>query len=172
MNTIQEEYAKALFQFALESGKINEVKTAYEAFLEAYDDGIRKFFLHPKVSKQEKKAVLTESIAEASFRYFLFLLVDNERMDLVRNCYYAFKAMTDRIQDVKRAFIHVKEKLSAKQERELAAELERRFKHKIEIEIRIDPKIISGIMIEIDSLVIDETANRRLAELKNILKQD
>ncbi|MBN2504454.1 MAG: ATP synthase F1 subunit delta [Bacilli bacterium] len=171
MKTVQEEYAQALFQIALEMKKIDTVEVAYSTFIKAFDTSVRKFFLHPKVSRQEKKDVLTSSVADDLLRHFLFVLIDNERMDIVGNCYYAFNEMIDRMQSVKRATVFSRDKLSDAKLTSIGKELEKKYNQKIEITAKIDPEILSGFRIEIDGFVIDATANRKLADLKNSLKQ-
>lgn len=171
MTGIQEEYARALFQLAAENNKMDDIKLNYLAFIEAIDEGTMHFFNHPKITRQEKRDVLEKAVSMELLRHFLFVLIDNERMNLVRTIYYAFVDLVNEMNKIKQVKVYSKHKLTAKQAEAIKQKLEKSLNHKIEIDEMIDETIISGIRIEIDGTVIDETSNRQLEDLKANLKR-
>jgi len=171
MTGIQEEYARALFQLAMEHDLLNDMQTGFLAFVEALDDDTMHFFNHPKITKQEKRDVLEKAVSLELLRHFLFVLVDNERMSLSGTIYYAFVDLINQMKKVKQVKVYAKQKLTVKQKDTIRQKLEKSLSHSIEIEELIDETIFSGIRIEIDGMIIDETSNRQLEDLKANLKR-
>ncbi len=171
MTGIQEEYARALFQLAMENDLLKATESGYLAFVEALDDDTMHFFNHPKITKQEKRDVLEKAIKLELLRHFIFVLIDNDRMSLARTIYYAFVELINQMNKVKQVKVYASQKLTAKQIDSIRQKLEKSLLHAIEIEEIIDEKILSGIRIEIDGMVLDETSNRQLEDLKTNLKR-
>ena len=171
MTGIQVEYARALFQLALENQELETIKDGFQAFVKALDQDARNFFNHPKISRAEKRQVLEKTIALELLRHFLYVLVDNDRMNLADSIYYAFAELINEMNRVQEATVFTRTELTEAQLDEIRSSLSKKFNRKIAIRQQLDGSIISGIRIQIDGTVIDETGNRQIEDLKALLKR-
>ncbi|MBU1145103.1 MAG: ATP synthase F1 subunit delta [Firmicutes bacterium] len=171
MTSIHEEYAKSIFSLAMESNQLNEFQAGFLAFTEAIDEKTMQFFNHPKISKNEKKQVIEHSVKLTLLKHFLFVLIDNERMNVIPSIFYSFSELIDDLNKIKKVQVYSKKVLSDDQRKALLVQLEKDTYHKIELEEIIDDSIISGFRLEYDGLVKDETSNRQLEDLKSNLKR-
>ena len=57
------------------------------------------------------------------------------------------------------------------QQKEIKANLEKKFSSKIELSFKIDPKILGGIIIKIDGKMIDASLVSKFIHLSNIVEK-
>jgi len=171
MTGVQVEYARALFQLALENQELEAVQDGFQAFVKALDRDVRSFFNHPKVSRAEKRQTLEKVVSQELLRHFLYVLVDNDRMNLADSIYYAFVDQINEMNRVREATVFTRTELTDPQLEQIRSSLSKKFNRKIAIRQQLDESILSGIRIQIDGTVIDETGNRQIEDLKALLKR-
>lgn len=169
MGYVAFQYAEALFSLALEEKQVDNVMSSFEAFVEAQNDEITKFLSHPKVSKKDKKEVVGKVIANSLFKNFVFVLIDNSRIDYLNDCLSEFKVINDNQNKVMNATVYSKELLPISDLNKLKNNLGMKHNRKVKIENIVDPSIIGGLRIEYEGHVLDETINNHLQTLKNNL---
>ena len=169
MGYVAFQYAEALFSLALEEKQVDDVLSSFEAFIEAQTDDITKFLNHPKVSKQNKKDVVGNVITNSLFKNFVFVLIDNSRIDYLNECLSEFKAINDNQNKVMNAVVYSKELLPISDLNKLKNNLGMKHNRKVKIENIVDPSIIGGLRIEYEGHILDETINNHLQTLKNNL---
>jgi len=172
MKGVREEYAEAVFQLALEGDQIKAFQDEMSAFVAACNQETMKFFAHPKITKEEKKEALAKTVMLPLARDFLCVLVDNGRIDMVKDIKLAYDELVDDYEKVKKVTVYTAKPLSAAQKHALAEKLGKKYNRKIAITESIDTNIISGIRIRVDDNVIDATSNRQLEDMKSMLKKD
>ncbi len=169
MGYVAFQYAEALFSLALEDNQIDDVMNNFVAFVDAQNDEVTKFLNHPKVSKNNKKEVVGNVITNSLFKNFVFVLIDNSRIDYLNECLSEFKVINDNQNKVMNATVYSKELLPISDLNKLKNNLGMKHNRKVNIENIVDPSIIGGLRIEYEGHILDETINNHLQTLKNNL---
>jgi len=169
MSYVAFQYAEALFSLALERNEIDNVLVDFKSFLDAQDDEIAKFLNHPKVKKQSKKDVMANGINSTLFKHFVYVLIDNSRMDYLSDCYNEFIKINNNQNKVMNAIVYSNHKLPIIDLNKLKNNLGMKHNRKVNIENVVDESIIGGLRIEYEGNVMDETINNYLETLKHNL---
>ena len=169
MSYVAFQYAEALFALALEENQIDEVLSNFSAFVDAQDKDIEKFLNHPKVTKQDKKEIVGKAITNSLFKNFVFVLIDNSRIDYLDDCLSELKVINDNQNKVMNAIVYSKDLLPISDLNKLKNNLGMKHNRKVMIENIVDESIIGGLRIEFEGNIIDETINNHLRTLKNNL---
>lgn len=170
MRDVAFQYAEALYFLANESKKTDAVKHAYHDFLAIYKQTLSPYLLHPKLTKYEKKTIIEPLKTDKLLQDFLFVLIDQHRMDLVGDVYEIFLSLVDHQNDLLRVKVFSSKPLSEKQLINIKQALNHRLKRTIEIENIVDPKIVGGIKITYEGQVLDNTINHFIKSLSDAIK--
>jgi len=171
MSYVAFQYAEALFALALEENQVEEVLSNFNAFVDAQDEKILKFLTHPKVKKNEKKEVIANVVTNSLFKNFVFVLIDNSRIEYLDDCLSEFKAINDKQNKLMNAVVYSKELLPIADLNKLKNNLGMKHNRKVMIENVVDETIIGGIRLEFEGQILDETINNHLQTLKyNLMK--
>jgi F-type H+-transporting ATPase subunit delta len=171
MSYVAFQYAEALFSLALEEKKVDQVLSNYSALIEAYDEEISKFLNHPKVSKNDKKDVVSKVITDSLLKNFVFVLIDNTRVEFLHDCFNEFKVIVDNQNKVMNVVVYSQKLLSEQELKELKNNLNKKHNRNIELTNVVDSKIIGGIRLEYEGMVLDDTINNYLSSMvSNLMK--
>lgn len=171
MSHIGLQYAEALFSLALEQDKVDAVHTAYGSFLAQLGEEERRFFLHPKVRSDDKKRIIGELGLVEPLPGFLYVLIDNNRFDLLEDIALELRTIIDSQHRLMRVTVYSRRALSQTEQERLTQQLSTKHNRKIELDNRIDPSILGGIRLEYDGHVWDDTINHRLQEMQSALRK-
>lgn len=169
MSYLAFQYAEALFATALEQNVLDAVGQEYKSFLAALDGDIKHFLLHPKVTKEEKKKVLETVTNETVFRHFLFVLIDNHRIQLLEDIHQEFTTILNNQHNVMEATVYSPKPLSPTELANLQESIGKKHNRTVTLSNVIDDKIVGGLRVEYEGHVLDQTINHYLASLKNTL---
>lgn len=169
MSYVAFQYAEALFQLAFEEDRVTELQQAYKALIEGLDDDIRRFLRHPKVTKNDKKEILGQVVDDTLLRHFLFVLIDNVRIDLLEDCLSELNAIINHQNKVMDVTVYSKQPLRSDDMKALQANIGKKHNRTVRLENVVDPSIIGGIRIEYEGHVLDQTINHYLHALKHNL---
>lgn len=168
-------YAEALFELGLETKQLNVYKEqlmVVDALLKEHDD-FNQVLNHPKISKQEKKALLDTVYAkelDKNVLNFLKLLIDKGRFSLFSQIVKAFVKAYNKEHNIAVAYVKSAVTLSEKQTKEIQSLLESKLSKTVELHVSVDEELLAGIRIKVDDLVIDNSASMRLAKMKEQVK--
>ena len=172
---ISKTYGEALFELAIEEQKLDELLeeagTVREILSENPDFG--KLMTHPKISKDEKTAVM-ESVFKGrvsnEMAGFLMIMVEKGRYNELDT---ALTYFIDKVKEVKHigvakvtTAVVLDEAVQTKIKERL---LETTRYQEMEIQYLVDPSIIGGMVIRIGDRVIDSSITTKLSELKKQL---
>jgi F-type H+-transporting ATPase subunit delta len=169
MGYVAFQYAEALFTLSAEENQIDSVYNAYNAFINSLDEDIYSFLYHPKVSKNDKKEVLSKVIDNTLVMNFMNVLIDNSRIELLEDSFNEFKAIYDNQNKMMSAFVYSGVALDDKQMKQLQENLSKKHNRNVTLENVVDPSILGGIKIEYEGNVLDQTINHYLHSLKSSL---
>lgn len=166
-------YVQALYESAAEAGSEEAVGKDLEALDEALraDPGYLEMLAHPKVPRDQKAEWLQQLAAGANALVpaFLSILAGHGMAGKIGDLYPDWKECLRQANDIETVLVETPAPLSAKEEADLAAMLEKRLKRKIELNIRIEPDLIAGLRVRARDLVLDNTVRSRLNAMKEKL---
>lgn len=166
MGYIALQYAEALFGIALEDGLIDEMLSDFDNFYSAVDDDINKFLNHPKVSKKNKKEVVEKAIDNKLLKHFIFVMIDNFRIELLGESLIEYKKIVNRQNNIMKVRVYSKKELDSEQKNQLRTNLNKKHNRKIELKNIVDSNIAGGLRIEYEGMILDDTINNYLQTLR------
>lgn len=169
MTDVANQYAHAVFSLAFEANNQENVASELNSFFSGLDVNEWQFFLHPRITKEEKHQVIEKLSLDNLTINFLKVIIDNERFDLLENIIVVYRKLLDESKDLVLVKVTSNIKLSESNLNKVQNTLKNRMKKNIKIEEIIDKNLSSGIKIEYDGEIIDLTVKRTIDEIKNQL---
>lgn len=172
--TIARPYAEAVFKLA----KAKDALPAWSGMLQlaaaiAADERIRALIGNPQVPAKRLGELLLDLCGDKltdEGRNFIVLLAENGRIEILPEVSELFEQLKIRQEGVLDAKITSAFAMSDTQLRDLVADLEVRFKRKIEAKVSIDPELIGGVKVEIGDEVLDASVQAKLEAMAVALK--
>jgi F-type H+-transporting ATPase subunit delta len=171
-------YANALFELALENKAVDVVK----ADLEQFDALIResadldRLVRSPVFGADEQLKALSAILAKAGIiglaANFLRVITANRRLFAVRDMIRAYRELVARWKGEVTAQVTVAEPLSDKNTEALKEALKSVTHGKdIDLEVKIDPAIIGGLIVKLGSRMVDSSLRTKLNAIKFAMKE-
>lgn len=176
VHTVSLQYANALFDLA---GKDQQLIKLYLENLKVIEQSIlnnsmfSKVLNHPKISKSEKKEIFQQVLSsqvDENLLYFIYVLVDNDRIDILNDIIDAYQYLIDQQNKIKHVTVYSKIQLTNEEITKLTSKLSDKLSSSVEIKNVIDESISGGIRLEYDGYVLDDTLTSKLNRLKSVLK--
>jgi F-type H+-transporting ATPase subunit delta len=171
---IAHKYARALFDSAREAGCMDEVgaDVAGLAELEAGDPAFLRFLVSPEVLTERKMEFIKDVFGprlQDVVTNFLRLLVDKGRVNYLPEMCEEFVRMYEEHQGQLRAQVMTAIPLSADQEARLKSELDRITGRDIQLEKKVDPSVLGGVVVHLGNKIVDRSLRRGLRQLQEKL---
>ncbi len=170
MEHIARVYADALFGVAKEKGKLDAIREQLGQFADALADNrdLQLFFFSPYFSSAEKEAGLAKAIAgaEPELLNFLNLLIEKHRMPVIYRMRRQFDSLWAK--ENKRLGVTVTSAVELDPEvaKRIGAEIEEQTGNAVELESRVDPDILGGLVVQVGNMVLDTSIRNRLEKLR------
>ena len=169
--TIARNYAETLIALADKAGDregwgklIQDIANAIES-----DIKLRRFLESPRISGQEKTAVLEKAFGDsvpALFLRFLQILVTKRRQMLVPAIAIEYHDILDAAQDRVHANVTVAQQPGDGEEAKIAEQLGRVLGKRVVTHLSVNPAILGGVIVKIGDTVMDGSVRRRLHRLR------
>lgn len=175
-NSVGLQYAKAIFDLALEAKSANDYYQALVVINEALilDVETSKIFAHPLVSKNDKKELIINTLKNNTDELlinFLLVLVDNNRLLDLPLVIESYKELLYEYENKMEIRVYSKYPLTNNDIDKIKNKLENHYQKNILLEVVIDENLIGGVKIESDNEIIDSSILNTLENLKNNLKK-
>jgi ATP synthase F1 delta subunit len=163
-------YATALFQAAKDKGKLDAIREQLGQFVDVLNDNreVRLFFFSPYFSTTEKKEALGKAVtgAEPELINFLELLLEKGRMPVIFRMRRQYDALWDK--ENKRLAVTVTSAVELDPEvaKQIGGEIEEQTGNTVELESRVDPDILGGLVVQVGNMVLDTSIRNRLEKLR------
>jgi F-type H+-transporting ATPase subunit delta len=171
-------YASALFELALEEKALDAVKTDLEKFdaLMADSPELERLVRSPVFSADDKLKALSAILDKAGIKglaaNFLRVLTTNRRLFAVRDVVRGYRALVARHRGEVTAQVTVAEKMSDKNLEALKDALKSKTAGKnIDLDVKIDPTIIGGLIVKVGSQMVDSSLRTKLNSIKLAMKE-
>jgi F-type H+-transporting ATPase subunit delta len=169
-------YAEALLASALKQspGAVEAVGDELTGFVReaGANTAVAGFLASPAVGKKAKAAALAAALADRAsplFRGLIGVLGQNNRLDLLRNVSAAYRQLLD--QRAGRVWVKVTAAvpLSDAQKGALTASLKDILNREPMLDVRVDPDLLGGLVVQVGDTVIDTSVRFRLQAIRTLL---
>jgi len=170
-------YATALFDLAREGGAIDAVKTDLERFdaLLAESPDFTRMVRSPVFSAAEQLQALAAVLERAGIgglaAKFLKLVTANRRLFAVRDMIKAYRGLVAEHKGEATAEVTVAERLKDEHVAALRSALKTVSGKDVDLDIRIDPSIIGGLVVKLGSRMVDTSLRTRLNAIRHAMKE-
>jgi ATP synthase F1 delta subunit len=170
MEEIAQVYSRSLFEVAKEHGKLDRIRDELGTFAEALAQSqeLSVFFFSPYFSTQEKDDGLHRAVIDADPRLvnFLQLLIENHRLPLIHRIRRQFDVLWDH--ENRRLPVEVTSAVAL--DRSVIEALEARIREQtgqnVELESKVDPDVLGGIVLRVGNSILDASVRHRLEQLR------
>lgn len=171
-------YANALFELALDNKAVDAVKKDLDQFdtLVADSADLNRLVRSPVFGADEQlkalSAILTKAGIAGLAANFLRVITTNRRLFAVHDMIRAYRALVARHKGEVTAQVTVAEKLSDKNMDALKGALKSVTGGKdIDLDVKIDPAIIGGLVVKVGSRMVDSSLRTKLNSIKLAMKE-
>ncbi len=170
MEEIARVYADALFGVAKEKGKLDAIRDQLGQFADALKGSrdLQLFFFSPYFSSAEKEDGLAKAVSgtDPELLNFLNLLLEKHRMPVLFRIRRQFDSLWAK--ENKRLGVTVTSAVELDPEiaKRIGAEIEGQTGNTVELESRVDPDILGGLVVQVGNMVLDTSIKNRLEKLR------
>ena len=170
-------YAEALFGLAREEGQADAVEAELKSLREAIDGSADlSAFLKSPVYDRDDQLLAIKAIAEqagfsALTQNFLKLAASNRRLFALDGMIAAYLALAAAARGEISASASSAAPMSDEQVKSLRMEIESMVGKAVNLETRVDPDLLGGLIVKVGSKMIDSSLRTKLNKLKNVMKE-
>ncbi|HKI31288.1 MAG TPA: ATP synthase F1 subunit delta [Gemmataceae bacterium] len=167
-------YAEALLDAAQKRDQLPQVLEEFTSLLDDLfraDPQFEAFLASGAISRKPKAEVIHRAFdgrASDTFRNFLLVLNDHQRLELLRGIYEAVRELYDERSGRMRVVVNSAVPLPDDQRERLLHELREKYRKEPVLTIRVDPALLGGLVIRVGDWLYDGSVRMRL---DNIRKQ-
>lgn len=172
MKSASLQYATALTDIVLEQGAAEPARKQLEDFQAAYAESaeLRNFLASPAVARETKHGVIEKLAARLGaskiIRNFLFVIVDNQRIQILPEIVDSFEQVLRERQGVAEADVASAVALNDRQKAALVQTLERLSGKKIQAKYSLEPGLLGGAVVRIGDTIYDGSLRSRLNQMR------
>ncbi len=174
---VGDRYAQALFDLALETGRLDAVRADLQSLKAAWIDSadLRRLVSSPVISAEDQAKGLVAIAAKAKFEKttstFLGLLAQNHRAKDLPGVIAGFETRYAKHAGIVAAEVVSAQALDAKQVAAITAALSKALGKAPELTARVDPSILGGLKVKVGSKLFDASLKTKLDQMKFALKR-
>jgi F-type H+-transporting ATPase subunit delta len=168
-------YAEALLALASRENRADEVGAELNGLLNdvlGRNPTVAAFFASPAVTRRTREPVLAAALeghVSLLVRNFIGVLNQNNRLDLLKGVAAAYRDLLDRQAGRVRVLVRSAAPLADDQQRELREILTASLRKEPVLDLRTDPDLLGGMVVQIGDKVYDGSVRTRLEALRTQL---
>ena len=170
MEEIAQVYSRALFEAAEEQDKLDVVREQVGEFAGAVDENrdLAVFFFSPYFSTEEKKDGLGKVLdgADDTVRNFLELLIEKHRMPAIHRIRREYEALWEEANRLLPVEVTSAIELDEDTVKQIGDKIGERTGRKVQLESKVDPDILGGIVVRVGDRILDASIANRLESLR------
>ena len=164
-------YAKALFTLAQERKIVDKIRNELHGFVAAMQENAEfgDFFRSPENTRAVKRVAVERIFQDrfsALFFNFLLLLIHKGRHNAVEDIVLAFDELYDRHSRRTRALAITAVPMDTALAGDLRERLAKSLNKQVELETKVDPSLLGGIVLNLDGKVLDGSVKQQLERLR------
>tara|TARA_A100001011_G_C14306191_1_gene843245 strand:+ start:801 stop:1358 length:558 start_codon:yes stop_codon:yes gene_type:complete len=163
-------YAKALLLSCNNSSDVQKAKKDFDDFIKTFNklEELKFFFQTPLINPIKKKKILIEILNKIKlceiFSNFLITLANNGKLFLLKNIFIEFNNLLDEKNGVLEVSITTIDSIEKTTQKRIQSSLEKTLNCKIKLKEIIDTSIIGGIILKVNSIMIDNSIKNKLQD--------
>jgi F-type H+-transporting ATPase subunit delta len=170
MEEIATVYSRALFEAALDAGRLDVVREQLGQVADALDSehDLQVFFFSPYFSSEEKRDGLAKLLTDADplLVNFLELLIENHRMPVI----FRMRRGLDSLWEEQNKLLAVEVTSAIALGEDTVAEIGKRVGEqtgrRVQLTSTVDPDILGGIVLRVGNAILDASIRNRLEQLR------
>ncbi len=169
-------YAAALFEIAKDEKRLTQVESdvkTFQTMLDASED-LRRLVRSPVITADDQAKALAAILEKAGIAgltaNFLNLITRNRRLFAVADMLKNFRALLARERGEVSADVASAHPLSSEQMNALKDALKAQVGKDVQINTRVDPHLLGGLVVKVGSRMIDSSLRTKLNNLKVAMK--
>jgi F-type H+-transporting ATPase subunit delta len=170
-------YATALFELALESNAVDQVKAdlaSFDAMVGSSPD-LTRLVRSPVFSTEDQAKALSAILDKAGIKgiaaNFLRVVAANRRLFAVREIIRGFNALVARHKGEVTAEVTVAEQLNDARMNDIRDALKQVTGKDVQVDVTVDPSIIGGLKVKLGSRMVDASLRTKLNSIKFAMKE-
>jgi F-type H+-transporting ATPase subunit delta len=177
VGSIARRYAKALFDLAVEQGKVEAWAQSLATLKEAVDESpeLRDVLVNPIYTRDQRRAIGGKIAAALRLdpepANLLYLMGDRNRLAYLDAVVDVFRDLADQKLGRLRARIVSAVPLETPNAQAIADKLARATRAQVILDRTVDPTLLGGVVAQVGSLTYDGSVRSQLEELRRALKQ-
>lgn len=178
MNTelqgIAAQYSEAVLELARAAGQDEVVLTELNAVNQviASDKDMSIVLCHPSISAEDKKKFLASlfqgKLSDLTDK-LINLLADKRRLELLPFIESSYRSLLNKRKNILSASLRCSEPLADSSIANIKAQLTEHLGKKLELEVKVDPSLIGGVVLKIGDQVIDGSLKGKLKSIEKAL---
>lgn len=174
---VAQRYATALFELAEESGAVDTVAAALDAFngLLAESDDLTRLIESPAFTAEEQVAAIKAVIEKAGITglaaNFIGLVASKRRLFALPGMIAGYKRLVAEAKGIVSAEVTVAEEPAAKRVDEIRAALAGVAGKDVDVSIKVDPALIGGLVVKMGSRMVDASLKTKLNSIRLAMKE-
>ncbi len=172
MDSLYSRYAQALLSIALEDNKVEYYKKEIKMLKELFNDNpdILHLLSSYFIDEKDKEDIIDKFYPNnQNIANFIKIVVKNKRIRLIDKIFEQFIEDSNVILHIKEGIVYSVNPLSQEQIKGLEKALSSKLDYIIELENKIDTRLIGGIKIVIEDKVYDGSVRSKLNQMKESL---
>ncbi|MDE6094625.1 MAG: F0F1 ATP synthase subunit delta [Muribaculaceae bacterium] len=172
---IPHRYAKALFKYASETGKTEEMYNLMKHVISSFRDNpdLRKVLSNPFVSSSDKEKLMLSAAgneADEAYTRFVKLIIGHNRAGFAYEIMLAYRDIYRKENDIMQVNVTTAVTLPEAQMQKLQDLVRNAFKGSVlEFSESVNPDLIGGFVIDVDSVRMDASVSSELEKLRQTL---
>jgi F-type H+-transporting ATPase subunit delta len=169
-------YARAIFELAQEENSVDAVAQDFASLKElmAESPDLTRLIRAPVFSRDAQAAgmngVLHRMEASGLTRRFILLLASKRRLFVLPDIIRAYDEMVSRQRGEMSAQVTSAQPLSDDETAELKAVLKSKLSRDVQLEKRVDPSLLGGLIVKVGSRMIDSSLRTKLNGMRTAMR--
>ncbi len=168
---ISRRYAKALLKFAQDRGTTDQIYEEGKKFEENFvsHPELQKALLNPVLSAKDKESLLAAAVGVApgeDYLRFVRLVIHNRREAYIRSIYLMYQELYRELKQIAQVRIITAMELNEEAIGKIKSLILQKAGQEVEFIHEVDPSIIGGFIVRVDSMQLDASVNKELKLLR------
>jgi F-type H+-transporting ATPase subunit delta len=170
-------YASALFELAQEMNATDAVGTALDRFGALIDgsDELQSLIRNPVFTADEQvkavNGIMSAAKIDGLAANFIGLVAQKRRLFALPGMIAGYRQLLADAKGIVRAEVTVAEQPSTGQLKDIAAALKETAGKEVEIDLKIDPSLIGGLIVKMGSKMVDASLKTKLNSIRLAMKE-
>ena len=176
-SAIAKRYAQALVELATEQKKVEQYGTELDSVnaLMARENDLRILMESPTLDVEKKSAIMADVSKKLGLsdgmKNFVGLLTVKDRLKYISQINANYTTFADEISGIVRACVTSAVRLTKAQAESVKEGLEKQTGKKIDLQTRVDSKLLGGMKAEVGGKVFDGSIKTQLQRIEDTLKK-